>query len=561
MRKRHVLVTTRGISSKRNQQQEESAARVPYASAGLCTCWYLMYRLVVDDVATEEDQQQLRNLFTVIHFRSDIEVLLQLQEKIIDDVDRIFNSFSLKKLANLKIDESYFDNEALILSWVETDSTRVALNGRMYILTKYRELLIRRFLEARKINFVPVEGSSATDLKVLEMLSDLHRFVVEDLKEQTIAHGLRWEKTCCSKIFEGRPRDRGAVIARTNTNTRSTCWIRTMICVDGVLVIEPCGDHWVKIPQRVVNNEISRQRSYDDTLPPVSAFFKLMKKRWGDVCIEVAQFFVSDLEATRKEVKDIKSALSKDFDEKLADIHNELLEFRVDTQGQLASLAAALNHHLTIKADPTGEVVEVAIEQMNRAVLLEVVLGKASQRRGDSSGSSKRRRSSGESPVRGIRYGPYPPVEFYFSREHIQTLGISFRNVFSLWDSVVVISDAIIHVLACFLTNNKTTSFGLIDTAAFDLALEFRRWFNCYKDLVGVIYSVITVTYSISDELFIFFKKGKAILTIREFRHKRQIDSNAIIYSKWKESMVEIEIVHMPGIKETTSVLRINGGD
>ncbi|KZV15671.1 hypothetical protein F511_38077 [Dorcoceras hygrometricum] len=67
-----------------------------------------------------------------------------------------------------------------------------------------------------------------------------------EMKEQTMAHGLKWEKTCCSKIFEGRPRDRGAIIARTNTNTRSTCWIRTMIRVDGVWV-EPCADHWMSI--------------------------------------------------------------------------------------------------------------------------------------------------------------------------------------------------------------------------------------------------------------------------------------------------------------------------
>ncbi|KZV30346.1 hypothetical protein F511_24559 [Dorcoceras hygrometricum] len=137
------------------------------------------------------------------------------------------------------------------------------------------------------------EGSSATDHKVMEMLSDLHLFVVEELKEQTMAHSLKWDKTCCSKIFEGRPRDRGAIIARTNTNTRSTCWIRTMIRVDGVWVIEPFGDHWVKIPREIVNNEISRQRSYDDTLPSVTVLFKLMKKQWGDVCLEVEQFSVS----------------------------------------------------------------------------------------------------------------------------------------------------------------------------------------------------------------------------------------------------------------------------
>ncbi|KZV17403.1 splicing factor, proline- and glutamine-rich-like [Dorcoceras hygrometricum] len=533
---------------------------------------------------------------------ADIEVLVMLREKIIEDVDRFFNSFSLKRLATLKIDESYFDKEALILSWAKTDSTRVALNRWTYILTKYRELLIRKFLEARKINFTPGEGSSATDLKVMEMLSDLHLFVVEDLKEQTMAHGLKWENTYCSKIFEGRPRDPGAIIARTNTNTRSTCWIRTMIRVDGVWVIEHCGDHWVKIPREVVNNEFSRQRSYEDTLPPESEFFRIMRKRWADVClaltvvepvfvfvsrqspviswrlsqlytdfiryslfsslstadirsfvstiaferkvfrdVQIVQSSVSaipsvqssfasadrsyvqllleqhpqspsttadssmhfdeddtqledvsdpdqyistfyatavttsidalresfsnfvatqskdsrqtnnalgevmnkiyhvkrvfldsiaehnetfrglfkrrrqeaqndnnalslalkavrnqnvilstDLEATRKEVRDIKAALSKDFDDKLADIRNKLLEFRVETQGQLASLsthlaeliafltkgsddkrgkvvAATPSHLLTIKADPTGEMVEVAIEQKSRA--------------------------------------------------------------------------------------------------------------------------------------------------------------------------------------------------
>ncbi|KZV34645.1 hypothetical protein F511_25754 [Dorcoceras hygrometricum] len=50
----------------------------------------------------------------------------------------------------------------------------------------------------------------------------------------------------------------------------------------------------------------------------------------------------TDLEATRKEVNDIKATLSKDFDDKLADIRNELLEFRIETQGQLASLSTHL---------------------------------------------------------------------------------------------------------------------------------------------------------------------------------------------------------------------------
>ncbi|KZV58143.1 hypothetical protein F511_02736 [Dorcoceras hygrometricum] len=153
----------------------------------------------------------------------------------------------------------------------------------------------QKFSEARKINFLPGDGSSATDLKVLEWLSDLHMFLIEELKEQTLAHGLSWEKTCCSKLFEGRPRDRGAVIVKSNTNFRSSCWIRTMIKVDGSWVMERARIFfWKPLPRPVVCTEVQRQLSYVDTLPPVSEFFKVMKKQWADVCMEVSKFFVSE---------------------------------------------------------------------------------------------------------------------------------------------------------------------------------------------------------------------------------------------------------------------------
>ncbi|KZV26270.1 hypothetical protein F511_41953 [Dorcoceras hygrometricum] len=124
---------------------------------------------------------------------ADIECLVQLLENIIDD-DRFFNSFSFKKLASLKV-EDISAKEELVLSWGEAESTRVALNRRMYILLKYRELLLRKFLEARKINFAPGDGSSTVDLKVLDRLSDIHSFVLEELKEQAKAHGLMCKKT------------------------------------------------------------------------------------------------------------------------------------------------------------------------------------------------------------------------------------------------------------------------------------------------------------------------------------------------------------------------------
>ncbi|KZV17440.1 hypothetical protein F511_42314 [Dorcoceras hygrometricum] len=118
-------------------------------------------------------------------------------------------------------------------------------------------------------------------------------FEPEELTKEARTHGITWKKTCCSKMFEGSPRDRGVVIARSNTNTRSSCWIRTMLRVDGSWIIEPCADQWVKIPRKISSCEVQRQRQYDDTLPSVSDFFRVMKKRWADVCLEVTEFCAS----------------------------------------------------------------------------------------------------------------------------------------------------------------------------------------------------------------------------------------------------------------------------
>ncbi|KZV31462.1 hypothetical protein F511_36415 [Dorcoceras hygrometricum] len=66
-----------------------------------------------------------------------------------------------------------------------------------------------------------------------------------------------------------------------------------MLYVYGEWIVEPCADRWVKIPRMVISNEVPRQRQYDDTLPTVSDFFRLMRKRWADICLEVVEFCAS----------------------------------------------------------------------------------------------------------------------------------------------------------------------------------------------------------------------------------------------------------------------------
>ncbi|KZV54494.1 hypothetical protein F511_27162 [Dorcoceras hygrometricum] len=145
----------------------------------------------------------------------------------------------------------------------------------------------------------------------------------------------------------------------------------------------------------------------------------------------------TDLAATQKEVKDLKVALSKDFDDKLADIRNDLLEFRVKTQEQLTSLGAHLAELIAFitkgsddkKGEGSSSRPQPPPDEQNipsggsgsRADDPSRYGGDTAskeggnrcgdgRRRGDSSGSSKRRRSdSGGGSGGRINYGPYLP--------------------------------------------------------------------------------------------------------------------------------------------------------
>ncbi|KZV18736.1 dystroglycan-like [Dorcoceras hygrometricum] len=225
---------------------------------------------------------------------ADIDLLVSLRSKFIDEVAAFFNSFSLRKLSSMNFEDMY-SKEDQVLRWGETESPQEAIRRKFYILLKYRTILVWKFLDAWRINFAPGQGSTAIDIQVIELLSELYLSLLEELAKEARALNLTWNKPCCSKIFEGYPGDRGAVIARNNTTTRSLCWIRRKFWVNGVWEVEECADRWVKIPRKIISTEVLRQRQFDDTLPSMSAFFKLLRKRWADVCLEAVEFCVQRL--------------------------------------------------------------------------------------------------------------------------------------------------------------------------------------------------------------------------------------------------------------------------
>ncbi|KZV35249.1 trans-resveratrol di-O-methyltransferase-like [Dorcoceras hygrometricum] len=455
---------------------------------------------------------------------ADIELLVHLREQVIDEVDRFFNSFSLKNLANLKIEDIY-EKEGQVLSWAETDSTRIALQRKMYILTKYIELLIRKFLEAHRLNFVSASlvfgfqrptvtswgwsqlctafvryslfsGLSTVDIRNFVSTLALNRSVLRDV--QLVTHSVSVAPSVQTSIASVFAPDVQSITSSDFSSDSSLHFIANDIsteddvALDQSILPSSAADISASLAalresfsKLFANQTIDSQKSDDahsevlckinhvervflDSLAAQNEAFRgLFKSSRQEAqndnnalslalkAVRTQNAILStDLAATQKEVKDLKVALSKDFDDKLADIRNDLLEFRVETQEQLASLGAHLAELIAFitkgsddkKGEGSSNRPQPPPDDQNRPIggsgsraddpsrsgggIVSREGGNRGgdgRRRGDSSGSSKRRRSdSGDGSGGRINYGPYLPpkrdAEYWISEKTVLVL-------------------------------------------------------------------------------------------------------------------------------------------
>ncbi|KZV25070.1 hypothetical protein F511_03560 [Dorcoceras hygrometricum] len=159
--------------------------------------------LVVDTI----QWHPARQIFSLIC--ADIDFLVQFREQVIEEVVKFFNSFTLHRLTVLDSVKDIVAKEELVLTWAETDSVHIALQRRVYIIAKYREMLLRKFLEARRHNFVSGRPKTAIDLKVLDLLTAGHHFALKILMRQMKEHKLEWTRTYSSHLFDVHPVSQG----------------------------------------------------------------------------------------------------------------------------------------------------------------------------------------------------------------------------------------------------------------------------------------------------------------------------------------------------------------
>ncbi|KZV22021.1 hypothetical protein F511_41136 [Dorcoceras hygrometricum] len=144
----------------------------------------------------------------------------------------------LRRLAVLKSVRDIAAKEEQVLTWAETDSVQVALQRRLYIVAKYRELLLRKFLEAHRANFSFSQPWSAMALQIIDLLSPAHSTSMKNLLMQKQALKLEWTRPCCATLFEGANFDRGFYIPRKHKTIFSTCWVRNLRFIGGSWLVE-----------------------------------------------------------------------------------------------------------------------------------------------------------------------------------------------------------------------------------------------------------------------------------------------------------------------------------
>ncbi|KZV32086.1 hypothetical protein F511_32978 [Dorcoceras hygrometricum] len=185
---------------------------------------------------TDEELMSIADLLMemVALICGDVEFLVQLRDQVMIDVVEFFNSFSLNKLFDLESLRDLKEKEKLMLSWAEADSLEMVVRRRVYIIAKYREMLLRKFLDSHRKYYTPGQPWTATASQIIDLLSVAHFKYLEDLLAQQKEHGLVMERASSSAFLDDSNNGDGAVLAQFFSLANSTCWIRPMVLIDGV---------------------------------------------------------------------------------------------------------------------------------------------------------------------------------------------------------------------------------------------------------------------------------------------------------------------------------------
>ncbi|KZV36069.1 cell division control protein 2C [Dorcoceras hygrometricum] len=234
---------------------------------------------------------------------ADVYFLVQLRQQVMQDVVEFFHSFSINKITDLESLRELAEKEKHMLLWAETDSLETAVKRRVYILAKYREMLLRKFLDSHRKYFTPGQPWIAMASQIIDLLSAAHDKSLDELQAQQQEHGIIMDRPSSSQFFGDSANSSGAVLAQFYSLAKCTCWVRTMVFVDGIWTLLQGNDYWRSSCRLsiFVNRKLLPERVIEENFVPHGYFIEPVQywgaapsiiKSWGwsRVCTDVIRY-------------------------------------------------------------------------------------------------------------------------------------------------------------------------------------------------------------------------------------------------------------------------------
>ncbi|KZV43244.1 hypothetical protein F511_09830 [Dorcoceras hygrometricum] len=186
-------------------------------------------KLGEDDQVTDN---AARKLFALIC--RDVEVLVQVRDRLMQAVVDFFASFSLNSMPDMDSLKDLKEKERLMLAWAETTTLAIAVRRQLYVLTKYRELLLRTVLESYQRYLTPALPWSAMAVQVANLLSVAHSNSIEELKAQQLELNIDLVQSHSSLPAMDYTDSGDVRLAHFYSITNSSCWVRPVFLMNEV---------------------------------------------------------------------------------------------------------------------------------------------------------------------------------------------------------------------------------------------------------------------------------------------------------------------------------------
>ncbi|KZV38170.1 hypothetical protein F511_35993 [Dorcoceras hygrometricum] len=148
------------------------------------------------------------------------------------------------KLAEDIIHKDLKEKEKLMMEWAETNTLATAVRRKMYVLTNYREMLLRTFLESYRRYLELDQPWTDMAVQVINLLSAAHSQSLEDLKAQQQEHKIEMVQPNSSlPVIDSTDRS-GFRLAHFYSIAKSICWVRPMVLIDEVWTPLQGSGYW-----------------------------------------------------------------------------------------------------------------------------------------------------------------------------------------------------------------------------------------------------------------------------------------------------------------------------